>query len=270
VQGYSGENEIKAGFAECFCAGTRIATPAGERTVESLRPGDLVTTLYRGAQMIRRIRRTEYHGRFVKSNHLILPVIIQPGALGAGQPARELRLSPGHGLYRAGVLMPAWRLVNGTSITQPTREDAFSYFHLELASHEVLLAENMPAESYYDSAAAGPGALPRVESGFLLHPSQRTAPGRRLIGNVEQAGPERCVGWVRDIDDLEAPVVLDILAGGRRVARVLANHFRADVRKSGHGSGCCGFDIALPPGLRGPVEVRSAACGAPIGIRLAA
>jgi hypothetical protein len=270
VQGYPGATQIADGFAECLCAGTRIATPAGERAVETLRPGEFVTTLHCGARRILSVRRSEYHGRFVRSNHLILPVIVQPHALGPGLPARELRVSPGHGLYRGGALVPAWRLVNGTTITQPAREDAFSYFHLELEGHELLLAEGLPVESYYDFEAAGPGALPRVERGFSLHPAQRIAAGHRLSGNVDQAGPERCSGWVRDLDDGEAPVALDILAGGRRVARVLANQFRADVRKAGLGSGCCGFDVPLPAGLRGVVEVRGAASGAAIGIRLAA
>jgi len=273
VQGYPGETQIADGFAECFCAGTRIATPAGEKPVETLREGDDVLTLHRGARRIRRITRSQYDGRFVKSNHLILPVQIRAHALAPNVPARDLRVSPGHGLYCQGVLVPAWRLVNGTTMTQAAVAGVIHYFHLELDSHEVLLAENCPAESYYDLAQALLAPLPRVENGALIReiqlragPKRSFARGRRLHGNVEQAGPERCVGWVRDLDDPEAPVWLDITSGGRRVSRVLANHFRADVRKAGYGSGCCGFDVALPAGLRGPVEVRGAAYGAIPGL----
>jgi len=156
------------------------------------------------------------------------------------------------------------------NVTQAPADGVFHYFHLELDGHEVLLAEGCPAESYYDIAAEAPGALPRLESGFVMHGSAKTARGRRLIGTIEQAGAGRCKGWVRDIDDGDAPVALDILCGGRRVARVLANGFRADVRKAGYGSGCHGFDVTLPEWVRGAVEVRGAACGAEVGVRLAA
>jgi hypothetical protein len=231
-------------------------------------------TLHRGAQRIRRITQRQYDGRFVKSNHLILPVRIRAHALAPNVPTRDLRVSPGHGLHCQGVLVPAWRLVNGTTITQTAVAGVINYFHLELDSHEVLLAENCPAESYYDTAKARFAPLPRIENGALLHEIQQRAGqsrgvgrGRRLHGNVEQAGPERCVGWVRDLDDPAAPVWLDILSNGRRVLRVLANHFRADVRQAGYGTGCCGFDVPLPAWLRGPVEVRSAAYGAIPGER---
>jgi hypothetical protein len=49
-----------------------------------------------------------------------------------------------------GVLMPIRYLVNGASVCQRPR-DRVTYYHVETAKHEVLLAEGLPAESYLDT-----------------------------------------------------------------------------------------------------------------------
>lgn len=51
-------------------------------------------------------------------------------------------------------------------------------------------------------------------------------------------------------------------AGVRRVARVLANQYRADLRAVGIGSGCHGFMVELPAGVAGRIEVVRAGDGA--------
>jgi hypothetical protein len=48
-----------------------------------------------------------------------------------------------------GVLVPAEKLVNGATVTQVPRTHV-EYWHVELDSHDVLLAESLPAESYLD------------------------------------------------------------------------------------------------------------------------
>ena len=52
---------------------------------------------------------------------------------------------------------------------------------------------------------------------------------------------------------------MDIWHADRRVARILANVYRADLRKAGLGSGCHGFEVSLPAGLTGAIEVRRSA-----------
>jgi hypothetical protein len=84
------------------------------------------------------------------------------------------------------------------------------------------------------------------------------APGGVLRGFVEQAGPRRVSGWAREG---ETPVWLDVRWDGRRVARVLANQYRADLREAGLGSGNHGFNVALPDWVTGAVEVRKAGGG---------
>ncbi|MBB5373128.1 NF038122 family metalloprotease [Acidocella aromatica] len=278
--------------ATCFTPGTRIRTPEGEMPVEALRPGDAVLTRLRGAQRVKWVGKREYDGRFVGDNHLILPVTIRAGALGPGVPARDLIVSPGHGICLHGALVPAWRLVNGASITQATQVERVTYYHVELAAHDLLLAENCLCESYLDSgdraqfhnateyAALYPGeaapalpCLPRLESGFALAEAQVEVNARAglppmtevaggLRGFIDIAGPDRVTGWAQCEASPEAPVALDILAGGVPVARVLANLYRADLRRAGLGSGCHGFELILPAGVEGPITIRRALDGA--------
>ncbi len=64
-------------------------------------------------------------------------------------PEHDVRLSPGHAVYVDGVLVPVGHLVNGATIVQEAVKQ-IRYFHVELDSHDVLLAEGLPCESYFD------------------------------------------------------------------------------------------------------------------------
>jgi hypothetical protein len=58
-------------------------------------------------------------------------------------------LSPDHAIYFNDVLIPIKHLINGTTIAQ-VHVDSITYHHIELAEHDVLLAEGLPAESFLD------------------------------------------------------------------------------------------------------------------------
>ena len=71
------------------------------------------------------------------------------GALGEGVPARDLYVSPDHGIAIDGLLINAIALVNGHSIYQVDAPlDGFTYYHVELENHALLFAEGAAAESY--------------------------------------------------------------------------------------------------------------------------
>jgi hypothetical protein len=124
--------------------------------------------------------------------------------------------------------------------------------------------------------------LPRVEDGFHLQAIQRRLAARagvktpserqggRLRGFVDQAGPRTVSGWAQDELQPERPVCLDILVDGKRVMRALANRYRADLREAGLGSGKHSFEVQLPAGISGDVEVRRSADQAELALTEAA
>jgi hypothetical protein len=134
----------------CFCAGTRIATPDGATAVEDLRPGDMVRTAS-GIKPVRWIGESPVATRFADPLRA-LPIRICAGALGRGLPRRDLLLSPDHAIFLAGILVQAGALVNGETIFRDKNvPPRFTYYHVELATHELLLAEGVLAESFVDN-----------------------------------------------------------------------------------------------------------------------
>ena len=175
----------------CFCTGTQIATPAGAVAVETLAPGDLVSLADGRALPVRWLGLQTVSRRFADPVNT-LPVRIRAGALGENLPQRDLLLSPAHALLIGGLLVQAGALVNGTSIVRDTAvPDMFTYWHIELDEHAVLLAEGVPAESLLDAAeyvafdnAAGRPDLPG-DYAELPYPRVRSA--RHLPPHVRRA-----------------------------------------------------------------------------------
>ena len=134
----------------CFAGGTRILTPAGEVAVEALRVGGLVVNRRGNFLPIAWIghRRVDYR-RHPRPQD-VWPVRVRASAFAVGIPARDLVLSPDHAVYIEGILVPVRYLLNGaTVVLEPVSQ--VTYWHVELARHEVLLAEGMPVESYLDT-----------------------------------------------------------------------------------------------------------------------
>jgi hypothetical protein len=144
---------VEADPVPCFMRGTRIATAHGDIAVEDLRVGDLVTTTSDGAQAIKWIGTRSYLMKHVEIQDRIglMPFRIEAGALGKGRPVRDLFVSPEHMVCLDGVLVPAKKLQNDTSIVQVDLMDVLQYFHVELAKHCIIFAEGAPVESYLDT-----------------------------------------------------------------------------------------------------------------------
>jgi hypothetical protein len=133
----------------CFAHGTRIATPGGEVPVDQLAVGDRVLTAAGDAVPIIWIGA----GRVLVTpgrRSAATPVIVRRGALADNVPHRDLRVTKGHSLFLDGVLIPVEFLVNHRSIQWDDRAREVSIYHIELAAHDVLLADGAPAESYRD------------------------------------------------------------------------------------------------------------------------
>jgi T5SS/PEP-CTERM-associated repeat protein len=131
----------------CFRKGTLILTPVGQIPVEDLCEDDLVTTLSGQSMPIVWIGFRSVDCRPHPDPRKVWPVRIATGAFGLGQPHRDLWLSPDHAVFVDDVLIPIKCLINSASIEQ-IPEDRVTYYHIELAQHDVLLAEGLPAESY--------------------------------------------------------------------------------------------------------------------------
>jgi hypothetical protein len=213
VQTNTGTVAIGAGaIYVCFASGTRILTAEGEVEVERLKAGDLVATLAgRGSPM----KPVLWLGRrrIVLAGHpsadAIAPVRVMAGALGAGAPHRDLLVSPDHCLFIDGALVPARLLVNGRNIVAERGLGEVTYYHVELESHDVLLAEGAAAESWLEcdnrswfenapvAQFAVSGTLAEAGSGWdatracapLLHGGEKLAAIRAAI--ADRIGTDR-------------------------------------------------------------------------------
>jgi hypothetical protein len=135
----------------CFCAGTLILTDKSEVPIETLKRGDLVMTSDGVARPISWIGRREICAAFADPIRC-WPIRVMAGALGDNIPSRDLRLSPDHALLVEGVLIQSGALVNGTSIVRESSvPQLFTYYHVELDDHALILAENTPAETFVDN-----------------------------------------------------------------------------------------------------------------------
>jgi Hint domain len=146
-------------YSACYCAGTLIRTGRGEASVETLKIGDEVMTASGALRPIKWIGRRSYGRRFIMGRKDILPVCIKAGALADNVPARDLWISPHHAMFfaddRGGVLIEAKDLVNGSSIVQAQNADKVEYFHIELDSHDVIIAEGAWSETFIDDDSRG-------------------------------------------------------------------------------------------------------------------
>ncbi len=144
----------------CYCPGTLILTSKGEVPIEALRIGDHLVTRNGTSRPLKWIGRRSYDGRFITARTDILPVTFAPGSLGrdsAGQPVprRPLTVSPLHAMFLDGVLVPASALVDGRAIVQAACVDQVDYIHLELDTHDVIVAEGALSESFVDDGSRG-------------------------------------------------------------------------------------------------------------------
>jgi len=192
----------------CYLRGTRIAVPGGEAAVDSLRPGDLVLTAAGLERPVVWVGHRRLAVAAAADPARVRPIRVRAGAIGPGIPTRDLLVSPEHIMLLDGVLIPAHALVNGVTVVVAAEIEAPHYFHIELESHDVLLAEGAAAESWLDAGnrfmfanapvaalraepAATPAALacaPVVEAGPALDAVREQLAGRAMeLGRTANA-----------------------------------------------------------------------------------
>ncbi len=237
----------------CFLAGTRLATPEGPVPVEALAVGMRLLTASGPARPIRWIGRRAIACRHHPRPEKVLPVRILAGAFGPGRPAYDLRLSPDHAVLAEGVLIPVQHLVNGVTIHQE-RPDTALYYHIELASHDAVLAEGLAVESYLDS---GNRTQFETEAAIALHADfAAPAPGAVGQSTAGEYAPRRCAG--PELARVRADLHTEVMRRGWRVepAPGLALAAGGRVLRPARVQGAL-YRFLLPPG-GGPVRLLSA------------
>lgn len=137
--------------AACFCRGTHVLTPGGEVPVERLSVGDLVTTADGRSVPLAWIGSRRITAQTRLDRDIDHPVRIRRDAIAPGVPHRDLLVTGDHAVFVDGLLIPARLLVNGGSICAERSMTDYTIHHLELARHDLLLAEGLPSESYLDT-----------------------------------------------------------------------------------------------------------------------
>ncbi len=202
-------------FELCFLSTTQIRTPLGEVPVERLSVGDDVLTLRGPTRRIIWIGE----GRVLATRgrrNAATPVIVRKGALADNVPHRNLRVTKGHSLYIDDVLIPVEFLVNHCSILWDDHAQEVKLYHIELDTHDVLLANGAAAESYRDDGNRW--LFQNANLGWNLPRQEPCAPvltGGPLVDAVwrrllDRARPGRRLPLTEDAD-------LHLLVDGRRV-----------------------------------------------------
>lgn len=141
---------VNATSIPCFVAGTPIATPHGHVAVETLKPGDLVTTQDDGPQPLRWIGT-----RTVKAEDNFAPILIRAGTFGQHS---DVMVSPQHRVLvrdslaellfgETEVLVAAKDLLNDHSVIRKTGGEV-TYVHLMFDRHQVVFTEGLATESF--------------------------------------------------------------------------------------------------------------------------
>ncbi len=172
----------------CFARGTRLATTRGEIAVENLREGDLAITAAGAVRPIAWVGHVDVECRRHPRPESVIPVRVRRGAFGADLPSRDVLLSPSHAVFAEGVLIPVGRLVNGASITREEHTGHVTYYHVELPTHDVVLAEGVPVESYLDEGNRL--SFVNGQAYRLLHPGRPPTSWADACAPLCENGPE--------------------------------------------------------------------------------
>lgn len=164
----------------CFVAGTMIFTAQGARSVEELRPGDMLLTRDSGMRPVRWVGQitVDGTGRFA-------PIRFMPEVHGN---TRALLVSPNHRMLVTGwkaemyfgereLLVPAKTLVNGDTICA-TPCERVTYVHILMDRHEVIFAEGAATESLHPGDYLMSGASDTKAEILSLFPELATESGR--------------------------------------------------------------------------------------------
>lgn len=161
-------------FLPCFPAGTRVLTPTGYRTVDTLKHGDLVTTAA-GLTVPVKV----YHGDIKVTTERSAPYFIPAHSFGRNAPAANLRLSPFHAfqIKKSVWQIPCFAAKENKNIRQYGLGEPITYYHLECPNYfrDNLIVDGCVVESF---------AGKQVPKGIMVYTQNL-----RLGGYTRVSGP---------------------------------------------------------------------------------
>lgn len=139
----------------CFVSGTLIDTPEGPRPVETLKAGDLVSTMDHGAQALVWVGSKHIAPDELAGTPALCPIELR-------QNGKTLIVSPQHRILVAGwqaellcgedILVAAKHLVRAGRARVMTQAElsplGVTYWHLMFAQHEIVFSNDIPSESF--------------------------------------------------------------------------------------------------------------------------
>lgn len=146
--------------AVCFGEDTLITTPQGLRPIQTLRAGDLVTTLG-GAHM-----PIEWVGvSHIAAGARHAPIVLETGAIAANLPTRRLFLSPQHRVlvtsaivrrmfHCHSIFVAAKFLSPIPGVSQPEAAGRVAYWHILCRPHTVIFANGVAVETLFPGPVA--------------------------------------------------------------------------------------------------------------------
>ncbi len=182
----------------CYVNGARIRTERGDVAIEAIAPGEKVVVLRGGQEVLEPVKWVGF-SKIDLARHAhredAAPIRFRKDAIGENQPVADLLLSPEHCLIIDGHCVPAKMLVNGGSIVAERDHSPFTYYHIELDKHGILLAENTPSESYLDTGNRS--LFDNANEPRQLHPQFK------LNADAARWLTDACAPLVRVSDQLE-------------------------------------------------------------------
>lgn len=168
----------------CFLSGTMINTINGYVAVEDIQINDQIVTyngLVKGYKsVIWKGYNTVNVNKNLNDDKAGYPVRVLKNAIADGVPFKDLLITPEHCLFFNGHFVPAYMLINGTSIYYDHSITEYTYYHIETEEHSVIMADGMLTESYLDTGN---------RHGFYQDDNVISICNRKKLWNVESAAP---------------------------------------------------------------------------------
>lgn len=161
--GFNGDQYSKAtsssgfnpGAPVCYLRDTHIGTPSGHSLVQDIRPGDEILSLENGKIVTTQVvwvgKATYVADPLLPDDLSGYPVRIRADAVGPGVPNKDMLITSEHSLFFDGKFIPVRMLVNSGSISYDKSFHSYDYYHIETASHAVILADCVWSESYLNT-----------------------------------------------------------------------------------------------------------------------